>query len=807
MPDDVIAPSSTSAARPGTRPGTAPVTPPAAAPVAPRRPTSRTHHGETTTDDYEWLRDKESPEVVAHLEAENAWTERELAHLAPLRGRIFEEIKGRTLETDLSVPVRQGDHWYYARTVEGHQYPVHARAPIDATLGSDAPSAWVPPVLEPGVPVPGEQVLLDDNVEADGHDFFSLGSFDVSVDGRLLAYAVDVVGDERYELRVRDLTTGEDLADVVPGTFPGAVFSPDGRYVFYPTVDDAWRPWRVWRHEVGTPATQDVVVLEEPDERYWVGVGVSRSQRFVQIELGSKITSETWLIDAADPAGEARVVWPRREGVEYTVEHAVVPSTWLSTPEHGVGDGISPDPVGDPVLGVPTTDVLLVLHNDGAENFELAVVDVPGATTEAEAAATAATGPAGARVVVPHDPATRLEGVDAFAGHLVLSYRRDALSRVGVIDLSAQTAPRPAGLPTPVRTGGTAAPGEPWHVHEVEFDEPLFTAGLGPNPEWDQPTVRLSSTSFVTPATVYDLRVGTDELTLLKRQPVLGGYDPADYVQRREWATAEDGTQVPISLVWRRDALGLDATGTGAEPAPLLLYGYGSYEISIDPAFSVSRLSLLDRGVVFAVAHVRGGGELGRTWYDDGKMLAKTNTFTDFVAVARHLVETGWTSPQQMVAQGGSAGGLLMGAVTNLAPELFAGVLAQVPFVDALTSILDPSLPLTVVEWDEWGDPLHDPEVYRYMRSYTPYENVPDDASRFPRILAVTSLNDTRVLYVEPAKWVARLRAAGAPALLRIEMNAGHGGVSGRYDSWREVAYEDAWVLDVLGRAGGDGAA
>ncbi|MBD5784970.1 S9 family peptidase [Cellulosimicrobium terreum] len=735
MPDDVTRPS---------------------APAAPRRPIDRTHHGETVTDDYEWLRDKESPEVVAHLAAENAYTEAGLAHLAGPRAQIFAEIKARTQETDLSVPVRQGGYWYYARTVEGSQYPIHARAPIDASLGSDAPSAWVPPVLEPGVPVPGEQVLIDDNVEADGHDFFSLGSIDVSEDGRHLVYAVDVVGDERYTLRVRDLATGADLADVVPGTFPGAVFAPGGRFVFYTTVDDAWRPWRVWRHEVGTPSTRDVVVLEEPDERYWVGVGVSRSQRYVQIELGSKITSETWLVDAADPTGPARVVWPRREGVEYTVEHAVLPG-----------------PAGQ------AQDVLLVLHNDGAENFELVSLPVP------DAAGTLASGPDAATVVVPHDPATRLEGVDAFAGHLVLSFRRDALARVGLVDLAS-----------PLATDA------PWRVEEVAFDEPLFTVGIGANPEWDQPTVRLSYSTFVTPATVYDYRVGSGELTLLKRQPVLGGYDPADYVQRREWATAEDGTRVPVSLVWRRDALGLDATGTGAEPVPLLLYGYGSYEISIDPGFSVSRLSLLDRGVVFAVAHVRGGGEMGRGWYDDGKTLAKRSSFTDFVAVARHLVEAGWTSPQRMVAQGGSAGGLLMGAVTNLAPELFAGVLAQVPFVDALTSILDPSLPLTVVEWDEWGDPLHDAEVYRYMRSYTPYENVPDDASHYPRILAVTSLNDTRVLYVEPAKWVARLRAAGAPALLKIEMSAGHGGVSGRYEGWKEVAYEDAWVLDVLGLAG-----
>lgn len=785
MPDDLTQPATPSSPAPE-----APETP--QAPVAPRRPAPRTHHGETVDDDYEWLRDKESPEVVAHLEAENAYTEARLAHLEPLRERIFEEIKARTLETDLSVPVRQGAHWYYARTVEGSQYPIRARAPIDASLGSDAPSAWVPPVLEPGVPVPGEQVLLDDNVEAEGHEFFSLGSFDVSADGTRLAYAVDVVGDERYTLRIRDLESGTDLVDEVPGTFPGAVFSPDGRYVFYPTVDDAWRPWRVWRHEVGTPATQDVVVFEEPDERFWVGVGVSRSQRFVQIDVGSKITSETWLIDADDPTGEARVVWPRREGVEYTVEHAVLPSTWFPTAEHAVGNRPDENPVADPVLGGAGEgrDVLLVLHNDGAENFELVVTG----------AADVSAGPGDATVVVPHDPATRLEAVDAFAGHLVVSYRRDALSRVGVIDLASPEPPRPAGLPTPIRTGDTPGPAtDLWHVHEVAFDEPLYTAALGANPEWDQPNVRLSYTSFVTPSTVYDLRVETDELTLLKQQPVLGGYDAADYVQRREWATAEDGTQVPVSLVWRRDAVGLDATGTGAEPAPLLLYGYGSYEISIDPGFSISRLSLLDRGVVFAVAHVRGGGEMGRRWYDEGKTLAKRTTFTDFVAVARHLVDAGWTSPERLVAQGGSAGGLLMGAVTNLAPELFAGVLAQVPFVDALTSILDPSLPLTVVEWDEWGDPLHDPDVYRYMRTYTPYENVPDDASHYPRILAVTSFHDTRVLYVEPAKWVARLRAAGAPALLKIEMHAGHGGVSGRYEGWREVAYEDAWVLDVLG--------
>ncbi len=727
------------------------------APVAERRASERTHHGHTFVDDYEWLRAKDDAQVVAHLEAENAWTQAQLAHLAPLRQRVFDEIKARTLETDLSVPTRKGGYWYYTRTVEGLQYPIHARVP--AAGSGDDRADWTPPEIEPGLVPDGEQVLLDQNVEAEGHDFFSLGSFAVTpADGRRLAYAVDTTGDERYTLRVRDLVTGEDLPDEIENTFPGAVITPDGEFVFYPTVDDAWRPYRIWRHRVGTSAAEDVLVFEEPDERFWVGVGLTRSHRYLQIELGSKTTSEAWLLEADDPTGRFRPVWERRDGVEYTVEHAVLPRS----------------PAG-------TGETLLILHNDGAENFQLVATGVPARPGEDGPAAPL--DPAAATVVVPHDPGARLESVDAFASHVALGYRRDAIPRVGVVALDG------------------IARGLPWHVREVPFDEPLYTAALDSNPVFDQPVLRLQYTSFVTPATVYDVDLATGELLLRKQQPVLGGYDPADYVQRREWALADDGTRVPISLVWRRDAVTLDDAGTRAEPAPLLLYGYGAYEISIDPYFTVPRLSLLDRGVVFAVAHVRGGGEMGRRWYDDGKLAQKKNTFTDFVACGRHLVESGWTSPERMVADGGSAGGLLMGAVANLAPELFVGVLAGVPFVDPLTSILDPSLPLTVVEWDEWGNPLHDPDVYAYVRSYAPYENVPDDASHYPRILATTSFHDTRVLYVEPAKWVARLRAAGAPALLKIEMAAGHGGVSGRYARWEEIAFEHAWILDVLGLA------
>ncbi|PZE57257.1 oligopeptidase B [Curtobacterium sp. MCPF17_001] len=705
-------------------------------PTAAKRPRTRTHHGIDFVDDYEWLRDKESPDTIAYLEAENRYTEGQTEHLSGLRQRLFDEVKTRVQETDLSVPVRMGQWWYFTRTSEGSQYGVQCRAPISG------PDDWTPPSLEAAAEdsptgagtLPGEEVVLDGNALAEGHDFFSLGTYDISDDGRRLVYGVDVEGDERYTLAVRDLETGQDLGDTIPNTGAGATFDPSGRYVFYPTVDDSWRPDRIWRHTVGTSADADVVVFEEPDDRYWVGVGVTRSSQYIVIELGSKITSEALVLDASDPTGEFRVVWPRREGVEYEIEHAIVGGS----------------------------DRLLVLHNDGAENFELVDVPADDPTSESDR-----------RVVVAHHAERRIESVDAFAGHLALEYRSEALPRIAII---------------PIEGDGYG------DAHEVPFDEALFSAGLGGNPEWDQPTLRLGYTSFVTPSEVSDLDLATGEVTVLKRQPVLGGYDPADYVQERDWATASDGTRVPISLVWRRDAVDAET------PAPLHLYGYGSYEHSIDPGFSVMRLSMLDRGVVFAVAHVRGGGELGRHWYEDGKTLTKKNTFTDFVAVADHLIDSGRTTPERLVAEGGSAGGLLMGAVANLAPERFAGILAAVPFVDALTSILDPDLPLTVIEWDEWGDPLHDPEVYRYMSEYSPYENVRDDV-QYPRILAVTSINDTRVLYVEPAKWTAKLREVGAPVLLKTEMSAGHGGVSGRYDSWKERASELAWLLDVLGLA------
>ncbi|TFB93633.1 S9 family peptidase [Cryobacterium sp. HLT2-28] len=708
-------------------------------PLAAKKPTRRVHHDDVYIDDYEWLRDKDDPAVLAHLGAENDYTDARTAHLELLREQLFEEFKGRTQETDLSVPVREGRWWYYTRTVEGQEYGIHCRAPITG------PDDWEPPVItadgDPAAAgLPGEQQLLDDNAEAAGHDFYSLGSFDVSADGSRLLYAVDTEGDERYTIRVRDLATGQNLPDEIEDTAEGALFDPSGRYLFYTTVDDAWRPDTVWRHEVGAEASVDSEVFHEPDERFWVGVGVTRSRKFLLVEAGSSVTTETRLLAAADPTGEFVVVWPRRDGVEYDVEHAVVNGE----------------------------DRLLIVHNDHAVNFELVSV--------------AAADPQGPqRMLLPHDDAVRLEGVDAFRDFVTAEYRRDGLTRVAIARTDTGS-----GSDSDSGSGSGGL-----DFAELTFDEPLFTVGAGANPEWDQPTVRFGYTSFLTPSTVYDHVVATGERRLLKQQPVLGRYDPGLFEQRREWATAADGTRVPISLVFRRDLV------RPGVPAPTVLYGYGAYEHSIDPGFSIPRLSLLDRGMVFAIAHVRGGGELGRPWYEQGKKLHKRNSFTDFIDCARHLVDLDVTSPDRLVADGGSAGGLLMGAVANLAPELFAGIHAAVPFVDPLTSILDPSLPLTVIEWDEWGDPLHDPEVYAYMKGYSPLENV--RATRYPRILAVTSLNDTRVLYVEPAKWVARLREVGADALLKTEMSAGHGGVSGRYAAWRERAFDFAWLIDVAG--------
>ena len=512
------------------------------APEASRRSHVRTHHGDVFDDPYEWLRDKESPEVIAHLETENAHTDEATAHLNDLREQLFGEIKSRVQETDLSVPTRRGDWWYYSRSEEGAQYGIHCRA-------AAAPGDWTPPTLEPGVRVVGEEILLDGNIEAEGHEFFSLGSFDVSDDATKLLWAPDYEGDELYTIRVRDLVTGEMLPDEIPHT-GGGFFTPDGTAIVYTTRDEAWRPDTLWLHRLSTPVVDDVKLFHEPDERFWLGAGITRSRRYLVIGVGSSITSEEYLVDLdGDITAEPQLVWPRTEGVEYEIDHAVI-------------DG---------------DDRLLILHNDNALDFELVSV--------------AASDPQGERhVVMPHASGRRILGVDCFRDFAVVGYRSEGLERVGLLDYRTDV------------------------VDELRFEEPLFSAGPGGNPEWHSPFLRLGYTSFVTPSSVYDLDLATRELVLRKRQPVLGGYAPADYGQERRWATASDGTKVPISLVWKRSFGDPGVTGV----RPVHLYGYGSYEHSIDPGFSVARLSELDRGVVFAVAHVRGGGEMGRHWYEDG---------------------------------------------------------------------------------------------------------------------------------------------------------------------------------------------
>jgi oligopeptidase B len=692
-------------------------------PIAKRVDHRRVHHGDVFVDPYEWLRDKSDPEVIAHLEAENAYTEQQTEHLAPLRQKIFDEIKARTKETDLSVPTRRGEWWYYGRSVEGKQYGIHCRCPV-ADLDD-----WTPPQLDENTDVPGEQVLLDENVEAEGHEFFALGAASISVDGHTLAFSVDILGDERYTLRFKDLRTGELYDDAIVGIGEGATWAADNHSIYYTTLDDAWRPDTVWRHRLGAgiPAAK---VFHEPDERFWVGVGRTRSNKYVFIATGSAVTTEIHYGDATDAETEFVTVLPRREGVEYSVEHAVVGGE----------------------------DRFLILHNDGAENFTL--VEAP------------VSDPTAFHTLVEHREDVRLDGVDAFANQLVVSFRGNALPRIEL---------------WPVDADGTY--GRP---EEITFDTELTSSGLSGNPNWSAPVLRVATTSFIVPVRIYDIELATGERTMLREQTVLGDYRPEDYVERRDWAPAPDGTRIPVSIIHR----------AGVEfPAPTLLYGYGAYESCEDPRFSIARLSLLDRGMVFVIAHVRGGGEMGRPWYEHGKMLEKINTFTDFIAVGAHLVGTDVTRPENMVALGGSAGGLLMGAVANMAPDLFAGILAQVPFVDALTTILDPSLPLTVTEWDEWGNPLADEDVYHYMKSYTPYENV--QAKEYPAILAMTSLNDSRVFYVEPAKWVAALRITKTddhPILLKTEMVAGHGGISGRYERWKEAAFQYAWVLATADR-------
>ncbi len=572
-------------------------------------------------------------------------------------------------------------------------------------------------------------VLLDENALAGPGDYFALRGLALSPAEARLAYAVDRSGGELAQLRVRDLADGADLPDLIPDVYYGLAWA-DEETLFYVRPDAALRPFQVWRHRVGTPVDDDALVYEERDEAFYVSVRRARSGEVLVIDSESKRTTEAWLVDTARPADPARLVAARVDGVEYSVEHHRAPG-------------------GDEQLFVVT-------NADGAENF--AVLAAPVATPDRDQW----------RVVVPARDDVRVNRVDAFARHLVVSERADGLPRVRALDLTT-------GAEQPVSTGDDVA-----------------TVGLGSNPEYETTVVRVVATSLVTPTTDYDHDLRTGATTVVKRQPVTG-YDPDRFETRRVWATADDGTRVPISLVRPR---GRPADGTD----PLVLYGYGAYEISIDPTFSTTRLSLLERGASYAIAHVRGGGELGRAWYDDGKLDHKRNTFTDFVACARSLVDAGYAAPDRVVIRGGSAGGLLMGAALNLAPERWRAVIAEVPFVDVLTTILDPSLPLTITEWDEWGNPGVDEPLYWYIRGYSPYDNVA--ALPYPPVLATAGVNDPRVQYWEPTKWVQKLRAAttgDGRVLLKVELGAGHHGPSGRYDTWWEESLVLAFALDALG--------
>jgi oligopeptidase B len=673
-------------------------------PVARVERRAHTLHGETRIDEYFWLRDRSDPEVIAYLEAENRYTGAVMRHTDALQEQLYQEMRGRIKETDLSVPERVDDYFYYTRTEAGGQYPIFCRR-----RGSlDAP----------------EEVLLDQNPLAANHAYFKLGVREVSPDHRLLAYSVDLSGAEDFTLYVKDLTTGRLLAESIGNTSLGVTWANDSRTLFYTLLDHAHRPCRLYRHTVGASPTTDVLVYFEPDESFFLDINRTRSRRYLLLDITSHSTSEVRFLDADEPEGAFCVVQPREAGVEYSLEHH--------------------------------DERFFITTNDSAPNFRL--VQTPVASPSK----------ADWSPVLPYRPDIKLDETDAFRSHLAVYERQAGLRQIRVINLAS---------------------GE---EHLVPFPEPVYTLRAHENPEFETSLLRFTYTSLVTPSSVVEYDMGGRTWMVLKQTEVQGGYDPSLYRSERVFATAPDGERVPISLVYRAP---LQLNGE----RPLLLNGYGAYGLSYDPSFSSNTLSLLDRGFVVAIAHVRGGEEMGRPWYEGGRLLNKRSTFTDFIASAEHLVASGYSSSDRLVINGGSAGGLLMGAVTNLRPDLFRVVLADVPFVDVVNTMLDASLPLTVIEYDEWGNP-GDKAAYEYIRSYSPYDNI--EAKDYPHMLVTAGLNDPRVAYWEPAKWTARLRGRKTDSnrlLLRTNMGAGHGGASGRFDSLREIAFKYAFILDVLG--------
>jgi oligopeptidase B len=673
------------------------------APQALRAARTTTIHGRALTDDYGWLRDKDDPRVRAYLEAENAYTRAVMQSTEAFQESLYQEMLARIKETDMGVPYRYGDYEYYSRTEAGKDYPIYCRRrPIG------------------GAP---EEIILEMNTLAEGHEFFSLGAFAVSPDAKLLAYSTDVTGFREFTLCVKDLRSGELLPERIEKT-RSVAWASDSATLFYVKEDAAKRAWRLYRHTVGSGG--DVLVFEENDVRFSIGVQRSRSRGWIFLGSHSATTSEVHCIPADQPTAAPRVIAARTPEHEYHVDHR--------------------------------GELFYIVTNDRGRNFRLVTAPVadprPENWTE----------------VIAHRDDVMLEDVDLFSRHWVVNERTGGFPRLRVVSFDS---------------------GE---SHPVEFPEPAYSVWGTGNAEFDTDTFRFAYESLVTPDSVFDYDMNTRGRKLLKQEEVLGGYDPARYNSELIYATASDGTQLPVSMVYRKDK-------REAGPQPLLLSGYGAYGHASDVHFSSTRLSLLDRGVIFAIGHIRGGGEMGKRWHDQGRMLNKRNTFTDFIAVAERLIAAGYTAPDRLVIEGGSAGGLLMGAVVNFRPDLFKAVVAEVPFVDVINTMLDASLPLTTGEYEEWGNP-QEREYFEYMLSYSPYDNIQPKA--YPAMLVETSLNDSQVMYWEPAKYVAKLRATKTdhnPVLLKINMGAGHGGASGRYDFLREIAFTYTFVLWQLGLA------
>jgi oligopeptidase B len=687
-------------------------------PVAERRPVTSTHFGVTRTDDYAWLRADNWQQVMrepaalaadirAHLEAENAYTEAVMADVAGLKDALVAEMRARIKEDDSSVPSPDGPYAYGIRFAHGAEHPMLVRTDRDGG---------------------NETVLLDANAMAAGKAYFHLGGSAHSPDHRYLAYATDEMGSEYFEIRIRDIATGEDLPDRIAGTSGAPVWAADSRTLLYVWLDANHRPAKVFRHTIGTDPSEDAVVFEDANPAYFLGVGKTQSDRFIVIDSHDHETSEVHILDAGDPAGTPRLIAPRRPAEKYEVDHA--------------------------------GDLFYILTNTGdAEDFK--IVTAPVATPGREHW----------RDLVPHRHGRLILSLTAYSEWLVRLEREGGLPRIVIRHIVS---------------------GE---EHDIAFDEEAYALGLLGGYEFDTDTLRFTYSSMTTPARVYDYDMAKRTRVLRKQDEVPSGHDPADYVTRRLFAPAEDGELVPVSILYRK---GTPLDGT----APLLLYGYGAYGITIPAAFSTNRLSLVDRGFVYAIAHVRGGKDKGFHWYADGRREKKVNTFTDFIAVARFLAKERYTSEGRIVGWGGSAGGLLVGAVANMAPELFAGLIAEVPFVDVLDTMLDDSLPLTPPEWPEWGNPIASEAAFRTILAYSPYDNI--TRQRYPAILAMAGLTDPRVTYWEPAKWVAKLRAFSTgdrPILLRTNMDAGHGGAAGRFDRLQEAAFATAFALKVTGKA------